>query len=654
MTEATPPAQQPTAAFSAIRNRLAGHPTAVAVTLYALFAVGAAVSAYFTIFTQFAIYDDEGTLLTTVNSFAHGGVLYRDIYSGYGPFYYEVFGGLFKLAGQSITTDSSRSIVIVIWVATSLLMGLACQQLTKRLALGLAGAIVSFSALIVLANEPMHPQGLCVLLLAAFVYLAVSDSTQGVRSIGLGAGILLAALTLTKVNVGAFAVAATAVAAALTVEQMARRAWLRWLAIGLLVATPIFVCARDLDEAWVRDLVMVELFAIVAVLIAWAPNRTRAGEGTPELARGVWKAVVGFVVAFAVIVGIALATGPTPHDIYQGVIGNALKVRDVLVTPLPLPGAAVDWAVMAVAAATLTFLLRRPPSDRPSPWPGLLRAAAGLIIWANVARVIPVALGPSPANPDTLPLVLAWVAAMPLPGVRETPQRRFLRLLLPLLAVVLTLQVYPVAGSQMGIASFTFVPVGALCLADALASLRVWAQAREPGGAVAELAVATGVVTVAIAGVLALDTIVRPAASGFGAYRDRPALDVPGGGMLHLEPPQGENYAAVVDLIKEHGCTAFAGYPSINSFYIWTGIEPPAPQVPNAWMDGLDREQQQRIVDSLRASPQPCAIRSDELAELWLRGRPAPQLPLVRYIFDEFETVAEVGEFEFMLPKEAN
>ena len=71
----------------------------------------AAVAAYLALFTQFAGYDDEGTLLVTLKAFAHGDILYRDIYSAYGPFYYELFGGLFALTGHAVTTDASRSIV---------------------------------------------------------------------------------------------------------------------------------------------------------------------------------------------------------------------------------------------------------------------------------------------------------------------------------------------------------------------------------------------------------------------------------------------------------------------------------------------------------------------------------------------------------------
>ena len=68
-------------------------------------------------------------------------------------------------------------------------------------------------------------------------------------------------------------------------------------------------------------------------------------------------------------------------------------------------------------------------------------------------------------------------------------------------------------------------------------------------------------------------------------------------------------------------------------------------------MKGFDAEQQQRVVDATRASPRPCAIRSDLRAEGWLHGDDPGDLPLTRYILDEFKPVAETGDFQFMLPR---
>lgn len=623
-------------------------PTIAAIALYAIVAMGAALAAYFALFTQFAPYDDEGTLLVTLKAFAHGDTLYSDIYTPYGPFYYELFGGLFALSGVEVNTDVSRSIVLVVWVATSFLFGLAAQRLTGRLMLGVTGMIAAFGSLYALANEPMHPQILCVLLLGAFALLAVCGPTRRAALAGAAGGVLLAALTLTKLNLGVFAVAAVVLAAVLTFEPLQRRRWLRWPAIAAFLALPLVLTAGDLGIGWVRNLMALEVLAMTAVVVAAWLSRPHPGEDDRDAGSWLIGAAAGFVLAFVAIVAAIVLNGSSPADIYDGMVTEAMRVRDVNLTEFPSPGAAVDWALAGVAGAALCVGLRS-GGGTPSIWPGLLRAAAGLTIWFTVARIAPFALNPSAGNPDSLPLALAWVAAVPPAGAVEAPYKRFLRVLLPALAVAETLQVYPVAGSQMSIAAVTFVPVGALCLGDALASLRAWSEARGGLGP-RRLAIVTGVVSVALAAQFTLDAIARPAANGAVIYHNQLALPFAGASQLRLTAEETETYARLVDLLHRYRCTDFIGYPNINSFYLWSGIEPPPPQAPGAWLNALDASRQQRIVNELRASPRPCAIRSDARAAGWLRGGPPPDRPLARYVLDDFRPAEQIGEFQFMLP----
>jgi hypothetical protein len=650
VTDATAPPSKKSSLGRRIRDAVAEYPAATAIGLYALVAMAATVAAYLSIFTVFAPYDDEGTLLVTVKAFVHGDILYRDIYSAYGPFYYEVFGGLFALTGHAVTTDASRSIVIVVWVGTSLLFGLAAQRLTGRLMLGVTGMIAAFAALGVLVGEPMHPQGLCVLLLGAFVLLAVCGPTRRVAWAGAACGALLAALVLTKANLGVFAIAAVVLAAVWSVGPLYRRPWVRWPVVAAFLAMPLLITARDLGTGWIRELMVLEVFAMVALLGAAWPLRAKRGEDDAGLMRWLLAGAAGFVVALAAILVAIFLTGPSPADVYDGIVTQAFRIRDVLVSQFPFPPVALDWGVAAVAAAFLTTRLRSGSGDKPAIWPGLLRAVAGLTILFTVAHIVPFGLNPSAANPDTLPMLLAWVAAVPVTGVRESTYKRFLRVLLPALAVAETLQVYPVAGSQMGIASLTFVPVGALCLADAMTDLRAWAAVRG-APSLERLGAVLGVVMVAVAGIFALDSIVRPATTNAVLYRDEPKLPFAGAGLMHLPAPTVETYAGVVDLLHRYRCSTFIGYPSIDSLYLWSGLDAPAPQIPNAWMKALDKAQQQHVVNELRAAPRPCAIRSNELAELYLHGSPPPNLPLVHYVLNGFRPVARAGNFEFLLPK---
>jgi hypothetical protein len=642
--QTTPPVRRPSTP-GILRD-----PVVQSILVYAGVAIAAAIAAYYAIFTNFAPYDDEGTLLVTVQAFAHGDVLYRDIYSPYGPFYYELFGGFFALTGKAVTTDASRSIVIVCWVATSLLYGIAVQRLSGRLALGAAGMIAAFAPLVVLANEPMHPQVLCVVLLGGITLLAVAASDRRPALWGGLAGALLAALVLTKLNLGVYALAAGVLAAALTLEPLRSRAWIRWPVVAAFVAMPLLVAFRDLGQEWVRTLVAVEALAMGAIVVAgWRPGRRGREEG---LTRWLLAALVGFALAFVAIMVAILLTGSSLADVYDGMVTEALRVREVNMAPLPSTPAAVDWAIAALAVALLAARLRRPEAGPPSIWSGGLRFLAGVTIWLTVARIVPVALNPSSQNPISLPIVLAWIAVLPPAGAVESQFKRFLRLFLPALAVAEALQVYPVAGSQMSIAALTFVPVGALCIADGLALLGAWSAERGREG-IERFGVVALVALVAFAVDLGVNAIVRPGINSIHNYRHSTALPFPGATALRLPEDQVQQYAAMVDALHENGCTDFIGYPNINSMYLWSGIEPPPPDAPGVWLEALDSEKQQRMVNELRASKRPCVVRSEPRAALWLSGREVPDRPLVRYVFSDFKAVETVGEFEFMLPKKS-
>jgi hypothetical protein len=161
------------------------------------------------------------------------------------------------------------------------------------------------------------------------------------------------------------------------------------------------------------------------------------------------------------------------------------------------------------------------------------------------------------------------------------------------------------------------------------------------------------VVVVALAAEFTLDAMLRPAANNAVAYyRERKPLPFQGASALRLLPEEVDVYSGVVNLLHQHHCTSFVGYPNVDSLYLWSGIEAPPPAAPGAWMKALDAGEQQRVVREMKATPRPCAIRSYSRAEGWLRSpsRPVGD-PLVDYIFEDFEPVAEVGDFQFLLPK---
>jgi len=622
------------------------------IGIYAIVAIAATVAAYFYLFTQFAPYDDEGTVLVTLKAFVAGETLYKDVYTPFGPFYYELFGGLFSLSGHAVTTDASRSIVMVIWVGASLLFGLAVQRLTGRVALGVTAMLAAFSVVFILSQEPMHAQVLAIALLAVFTAIVTGVEPRRVLLTGGICGALLAALVLTKINLGIYAVAAVFFASVLAVEPLHRRRWVRWPVILGFLALPFVVTGHDLSNELVRNLALLEVLAATSIAVASWSLRLQAVEeaGQSRTVRWLLGAAAGFGLAFVAILGAIFLTGSTPADVYDGVVTQALRIRTVNPAPIGISVASLDWGIAAIAAAAGLSWLRSRGDAGSLLWSGALRAASGLAIWFSITQSAPLSLGPAPGNVDALAMVLAWVAVIPPTGAVESAQKRFVRVLLPILAVAEVLQVYPVAGSQMRIAAVMFVAVGGICLGDAFTELRAWSSAR---GAVSlqRLGVVASIAIVALGAKFALDGIVLPTVTRVITYNEEKALPFPGATSLHLPTAEAEAYERVVELLHRYNCTSFIGYANVDSLYLWSQIDPPKPSAPSAWMLALDETEQRRILRQMRATPRPCVVRNEGVAGGWLAGRPRPETPLVRYIFNDFKVIETTGPFEFMLPK---
>lgn len=197
---------------------------------YLLVLMGTALTAYWKMFSQFAPYDDSGFFINSIRLFSQGHVLYDRVWTDYGPFSYEVWGTVFGVIGNAVSTDSARLATIVVWLLTSLLLGVSCQRLTGRLVIGVAVQILSFTLLSALTAEPMHASGVACALLAIAVATVSFVLPGRPRAALCTLGGVVAALTLTKVNLGGFAAIAVAYAAVMALHALWRIVPLRWLA----------------------------------------------------------------------------------------------------------------------------------------------------------------------------------------------------------------------------------------------------------------------------------------------------------------------------------------------------------------------------------------------------------------------------------------
>jgi hypothetical protein len=579
---------------------------------------------FLSIFSGFSPYDDEGYFLVSLRDYIGGHAAYTQIY---GPFYYEVMGGAFRFSGLDVSTDNGRIVTLLVWLLASLVGGITVLTLTRNLWLGAAGMFLTFHALSALTDEPMHPAGLVGLLLVSLAAIA-SNRSRTPRASAVLIGSVVGALTLVKINVGAFAAMAVAFAFAAAVLSGRPRQVMLPVVGFVLVASPFLLTAALFDVEWVRDLAIVIALSVAAVGIAcFVAAPPRLPRMDPVLA------IVGGAALVFVFLGIAAAGGMRFSD-FVGSLTTALTLPRLFALPAVVGVPNVAWAAVSVAACA--WILTGRFGARASPAvPALARVAVGAFTWLAVLV--------SPSLYLLFAVPLAWVAVVPPAGDRQNPTDRFARLLLASLAVMETLQAYPVAGTQLWIAAMTFVPVGAICFNDGLRQLQVFAATRPSSWSstvARSLAPGATIVNVAVWPLFAY-----LAAS---AYVSGQPLGLPGTELMRVPPAEASSLQSLVRAVNRD-CASFITIPGMSSLYLWTGHSRFSQLDAGPWMFSLDASQQQLVVSQIAHRPGVCVVISQPLVDFWAEGRPIPRRPLVDYIDATFHPSAAFGIYELLI-----
>jgi hypothetical protein len=617
------------------RGRDRGPTTARPGVRAAGFALGLAAAAawlaplcFFAMFSGFGDHDDEGYLLLSLRQYAEGGILYDQLYSQYGPAYFQALTGLFSVLGLPITHEGGRAVVIGLWLATALVCGGTTYRLTGSRVVAWTATLLVGLALVPLRNEPLHPGGVLALAVSALVLAGASaraPSVLGGAVLGVGVGVAL----LMKVNIGVFA--GVAVGFALLARR--GRGWTRAAAAVALVGVPPALMAGLLGEPWVRAYLVVVVAGAVSVVLAEVGRGPDGGDA---------RAPVGglLVAAGATVLGLGawqLGRGTSVEGLARGVVLDPLSHPYVLAVPPLLSPTAPAWAAASVAACLGVLLLRR--TGWSARWPatalrGAAHVLAGAFIWlAATDRLL---VSPLAALP------LLWVALLPPDDPVEAPPG-FGRSLLVAVATLQALHAYPVAGSQVAWGTVLFVPVGAVAVADGWRAIVAAVHARRPaarwpGPAAAVLA----------AGLLALAAgVVHDATQRYReGYETGVALGLRGAESIRVAPRQAARYRTLAASLETH-CATFVTMPGLNSLYLFTRLEPPTMMNATVWMSLLTSAQQREIAQRLSIPSLPtCAVRR-RLAT-WRNPR-LHATPLGRFIDAEFETVLVVDDYEFMV-----
>lgn len=587
---------------------------------YVLIALVGTAAAFFEITSQFSPWDDEGYLVSSVAEFLRGGSLYDEIYTQYGPFYYVLFGGLSKVTGIDPTNDAGRVLSTVIWSAAAIVIGLLSERLAASRAVGIVAAIAAFSVPFVV-KEPMHPVGICTLLVVILIAFATWGQGLYARRGAIAVGLTLGALAMIKINMGALAALGLLCAILLAAPPARWRLPCAAGAAALLLAGPAVLMSKDLDFGWAQKSLVLMLGALIAILIrAWPGGRDPAA---PALARLVAWIAAGASAAIAVTCGVIIAAGTSPHDIVDGVLIDPTRHPGIDFIAIPLPRQVAFWSLAAIAVAAIARTRRR--------W----RRGDGLEARALLRLVAASAIALAVVDTEFLggetmligvPVLLAWLGAR---APDEVAGKPLARLALVLVATLELLQAYPVAGSQLLGGELPLLLVAAVIAGDglkllALAGDRVPARSGHTRTIAGLLAVATGAV-------LLVWGIANPGREALSAYRENRQPDLYGMSLTRLPSDEAAGYERLTRALA--GCDTYVTYPGMSSFYLWTRSQSPTRFNVANWMLLVGDRRQRRAVEHVSRIGNLCVLRNDSLAQIRLTAsRFMPRGPLIDYL----------------------
>ncbi len=589
-------------------------------------------SAYWQLFTTFRFWDDEGYVLISLRNFAAGGHLYSEVYSQYGPVYNLLFGLLHRFGGLPLDTTSARWLSLVAWLLSVLAATVLVLRLTRSLAWALAGGLVAFFQLRLLTHEPLHPVGLLAALLmtgAAFGAIGAADGKFGRGgAVAAASGMLMAFI---KINVGLFFLAGLGTCLVWSSRSPLARPWARVVLAGLATTAGAVLLRPLIQDGWVREFLVVYLFATVTTLAIIGSSLEPAS--TPrELLRPALLATLGtgvVVLVASLLVGIGFAA------LFDGVVRGPLRHP----TSFSFPFRWAGLTVPVLGANALGFALYLGLRRARSAWADRLvvacRAIAAGGMFVSYFHGFAVSVE---AYLLSFGAGFLWAVAAPLGNFPR--EIHVARQLLALLALFQLLHTFPVAGTQLNLATLLLALLLVIGAAETTAWIRAFPRPR--------LAIVFTSLAIALpawgCGVITLEAR--------HDYATRAPETFAGTG-LRLSAWQTSALSVLTANARRSGDMLFS-LPGMFSFNLWTGLPAPTGLNITQWWSLLEEQQQAKIATQLDRAARPIVIVQRNLITTGLAKTAYHPSLLTRFIEERFTPVFSLDSYEFWVRKGAD
>ena len=597
----------------------------------------AAVAAYYAIFSWvISFWDDEGTMIWRVKQYSAGFKLYDQIYSSYGPVYYLYSGLIHSISGGDITYDSTRMITLGSWVVCALFAALIIFWFTQSLPLAAVAQFLIFGNLSFFANEPGHPEELCIFLLLALVAsgLLVERPTRRMIAMAL-IGVIAAAILMIKVNLGIFAILAIAFAILFQLPSTVFSWASRIGAVTAALILPMTLMKSHLDYLWTQVFCF-ELTASIAALLPGLIYTTRSSSARRQ---DCWAVIFSFMATVGLIWLASLSKGVSSHGMLNSIVMANFQANILSrswYAPLEMSPFWVPWAVGGIVAS-LWFdrAIKRDPRK------AYLLLCRFKLIFGSLVLVLAAVRTTNPGYTVTVLTLMpgfvppfCWLLLYP--PSPDAKSASFPRILLSAAAVFQTLAAHPIGGSQAFFTRILLILVGALLIGDFFA-----APESSPTKSSIDLGLAMQAAALTILLMLPFKYVML-ANQDRQTYKSRPPLALPGAKRIHLPETQTRAYQWLARNIREN-CDVLMGLPGFLSLNLWSGAAAPAwASAGGDWMDGLNSQQQSEMISTLSMHADACIVYSPRLVAVTPGPPDLKALPLALYIFENFKPAGSV------------